>query len=391
MARSLLSVAFAAYVAAAAMIRDQPNLLMESRASCEQDDLAMAKLTMRTCQINWALDGDPKHKDMWASTAKVGCWTLLAYNTDKFFSSTVYQRGTDGRCALVFSGYHGALAGYARGMVSLQWPPTTWNMCGYQMYAPYVRLFQHHSSLGNWSMLMHKLAGPNSTCKGDPIFAAESMGGSTGEMLAACGNTGRLDELLPKGLQGLPGFHLQDLYTFGSPAATTVPITNTLRPDGCFRGKRIFFSGDAIAHFGTLHHLQHPRMDAVQIWPSEKGLDGKLTKPSAQAYPCESREAVADMHKEKPPPPRVKQEFQGERDPMQHSVTSYEADMQWFHNVGLGDLFSSEPNTVDRRFMENNDMEGREEEQLMQTSAARYASAHADLKPQRKMMRWGAH
>mmetsp|Transcript_41291 Transcript_41291/g.95601 ORF Transcript_41291/g.95601 Transcript_41291/m.95601 type:complete len:344 (-) Transcript_41291:103-1134(-) len=303
-------------------------------SQCEPDEVAFAKLTSRTCTINWALMNWQKS---FSDVEKVGCWNLQAFNTDQFMSSTLYQHERDGRCALVFSGYHGALAGYIRAGVSLVSPPTTWDVCGNKMYAPYVRLLRHHTHLANWSKLVHLMAGPATRCRGEPIFMAESMGGSSGEILAACANAGRLHELQEP---ALPGFHIQTLYTFGAPAASVEPITNSLRSDGCFKGKRIYFSGDGIAHFGSFFRLLHPRMDAVELWPADPKTGAN---PSAQAYACSSKEAVWDGKNTKPPPLQVDLHFKGKTDVSQHEITSYESDLQWLHDVGQDNLLSMEP------------------------------------------------
>lgn len=289
---------------------------------------------MVTCQLNWILN---KRSIMpfTMEDPRVGCWKLLGYNTDKFLSSTVFQNSQDGRCILSFSGYHGALAGYARGSSALTFPPQTWNACGHDFYAPYVRLLRHHAALSNFSKLMDTIAGPESPCKGELSFAAESMGGSCGEMLATCANQGRLKELLPQ--SKLDGFKLQNLYSFGTPAASATPMTNSLREDGCFKGKRIFLAADPIARFGTIYNMKHPRMDAVEIWPNGNG-----TNPSVQVYPCKAESTIHDDEHVKPAALVAELAYSVPNDGLQHEVATYEAILDWMQRAGKGSVIDSD-------------------------------------------------
>uniref|UniRef100_A0A7S2CID9 Uncharacterized protein n=1 Tax=Alexandrium andersonii TaxID=327968 RepID=A0A7S2CID9_9DINO len=289
-----------------------------------------ARLLLAALQSNFVLLGSPiaMSHSAWAHQS---CWSLLEYNTDKFLSSTVYQNQNDGRCVLAFSGYHGALAGYTRGTAALVWPPQTWNICGQDMYAPYVRLLRHHFSLANWSKLVHTFAGPAPVCKGELVFAAESMGGSAGEMLATCANNDMLHELMD---ENIPSFQLQTLYTYGASAASTKPMFNSLRKDGCFKGKRIYLSKDPVAQFGAFFNLKHPRMDAVEIWANEQGKN-----PSVRAYPCGSDEAITDMPHEKPPPVVADLHYNTAVDKIQHEVTTYAATIDWMQKAGKGSVF----------------------------------------------------
>jgi len=298
---------------------------------CEKDDIAFAKMTSMTCVVNWALKGERP----WSDLTPIGCWDMLAYNTDTFFSSTVYQNRQDKRCSLVFSGYHGALAGYIRGALSLVTPLTTWKLCGYDMYAPYVRLLRHHTSLGNWSKLTRLLAGPESTCKGEINFMAESMGGSSGEILAACANQGMIDQLQSK---SATPFKLQNLYTFGAPAASKQAIKNSLRKDGCFQGKRFFFASDVIAHLGSAVSLHHPNMDAVELWPQKTG-------PTLKAWRCGSPESRNDGIHPVPPPLKTEDRplFRGNVND-QHMITSYDDNLVWLNQAGgVDDVLGMEP------------------------------------------------
>mmetsp|Transcript_52542 Transcript_52542/g.163148 ORF Transcript_52542/g.163148 Transcript_52542/m.163148 type:complete len:356 (-) Transcript_52542:76-1143(-) len=326
-AQGQLLLALAVSVGCAAALRKAPGA-----TTCEHDDIAFARLTQVTCQMNWILmrsRGVPRL----AEAKHMGCWDMLGYNTDKFTSSTLYQNKEDGRCALAFSGYHGKLAGYIRGALALMWPPMTWDICGAKVYAPYARLLRHHTSLGNWSKLVHLMAGPQSTCQGELSFMAESMGGSSGEILAYCANAGRLHELQDA---SLPSFKLQTLYTYGAPASAAQPLTNTLREDGCFKGKRIFFSGDPIAGINKAIRIRHPRMDAVEIWPDKQ--------PAIQVYPCKSNSAVTDdKHKKPPPVQAASQTLVAGDDAVEHSVDSYMNSIAWMHKAGLGELFDADP------------------------------------------------
>jgi len=310
------------------------GLRMQGGETCEADEVSFALITSATCTINWSLKGQHSTMTM-DKVGKVGCWELRGYNTDKFLSSTVYQNAQDGRCVLSFSGYHGALAGYLRGSAALVWPPETWNLCGYDMYAPYVRLLRHHTSLGNWSTLMNLLAGPESPCRGELAFAAESMGGTAGEMLTACANNGSLHELMDA---STPHFNLQTLYTFGSPAGTVRPLVNNLREDGCFKGKRIYQSKDVIAHFGALYGMQHPRMDSVEIWTGSAGQ-----RPAVQLAHCDSEETVKDGDHAKPPAVATNLQWRQHLDLFNHEVTTYSDLIKWMQDAGKGEIFEEEP------------------------------------------------
>jgi len=306
--------------------------------TCEPDEVAFAQLTAATCVVNWAffnVPGAPANFTSPDRLANVGCWRLLGYNTDKFLSSTVYQNRQDGRCALAFSGYHGMLAGYLRGIGALVWPPQTWDMCGQKVYAPYARLMRHHTALANWSKLVHLMAGPESPCRGELTFTAESMGGSGGEMLAACASAGRLDELQDA---KLPSFRFQTLFTFGAPASAVEPLVNHAREDGCFKGKRIFFAQDPVAHFGAFFGLKHPRMDAIEIWPGNA-----TSNPSVKVYPCSSRESGEDAKHAQPSPVASDVRFdEGGLDKLQHEIYSYRSTLYWMNKAGKSSVFGAE-------------------------------------------------
>uniref|UniRef100_A0A7S1SET1 Uncharacterized protein n=1 Tax=Alexandrium catenella TaxID=2925 RepID=A0A7S1SET1_ALECA len=310
------------------------GLRVQEVGKCEEDEVAFAKMTTVTCMLNWVLKGDKRVLSL-HETQHQGCWDQLEYNTDKFLSSALYQNSQDGRCALIFSGYHGALAGYSRGVGALVWPPETWDVCGGDMYAPYVRLLRHHTSLGNWSTLMNLLAGPESPCRGELAFAAESMGGTAGEMLTACANNGSLHELMDA---STPHFNLQTLYTFGSPAGTVRPLVNNLREDGCFKGKRIYQSKDVIAHFGALYGMQHPRMDSVEIWTGSAGQ-----RPAVQLAHCDSEETVKDGDHAKPPAVATNLQWRQHLDLFNHEVTTYSDLIKWMQDAGKGEIFEEEP------------------------------------------------
>lgn len=268
--------------------------------------------------------------------SRVGCWNMIRYNTDKFLSSALWHNSEDGRCTLSFSGYHGSLAGYTRGVAALVWPPAAWNVCGQEMFAPYVRLMRHHMALSNWSAIVRKMAGPEAVCKGELTFAAESMGGSAGEQLAACANAGRQSELMDA---ALPHFTISSFYTYGAPAASVKPIVNPLREDGCFKGKRIFFATDPIAHIGALFNLQHPRMDAVEIWtPKTRGVN-----PSLRALSCKGDLVLGDEEHVKPPQENASISFASHVDKLSHEVTTYKAVTEWLEKIGEDGVFQNEP------------------------------------------------
>mmetsp|Transcript_85545 Transcript_85545/g.265993 ORF Transcript_85545/g.265993 Transcript_85545/m.265993 type:complete len:352 (-) Transcript_85545:105-1160(-) len=302
--------------------------------TCDEDEVSFARITTETCGINWVLNGQRPYSTI-EGISRQGCWEMKAYNTDNFLSSTVWQNSQDGRCALSFSGYHGKLVGYLRGMAALVWPPQVWNVCGHKMFAPYVRLLRHHLALGNWSKMVNTIAGPDTTCKGELTFVAESMGGSAGEMLAACADAGRLDELADG---KLPSFKFQTLYTFGSPASALQPLSNSQRKDGCFKGKRIFFAEDPIAHIGALFHLQHPRMDAIEIWPGTS-----TSNPSVKVYPCSAPAATEDAKHEQPPAVATGLEATKETDQFQHEISTYGATIKWMQEAGEGGIFEADP------------------------------------------------
>lgn len=326
------------FVAASALLGSAAGLraraVQESEKACGADDVNFAKITANSCGINWIISGRNRQNLSMASEVgeQPGCWKMRAYNTDKFLSSTLYQNERDGRCIIGVSGYHGLLAGYIRGGISVVSPPRTWNVCGAEMFAPYVRLFRHHTKLGNWSKIINFIAGPDSSCKGELALTAESMGGASGEMLAYCANAGRLHELQDA---SLPNFTLQTLYTFGSQASARQPLTNRFREDGCFKGKRIFFSLDALSHVNLVFNMKHARMDAVEIWQG---------KPVAvKVYECKSKTAVNDNMHKKPAPLKNLTMNTKSHDLVQHSVDDYASVMEMMHSAGLDAIFDEPP------------------------------------------------
>jgi len=280
---------------------------------CEQEDVSFAVMSMRICTLNWVIMGQTGPNG-WKDTNDVGCWKLKAYNTDEFLSSGWYQN-TNGECALIFSGYHGKLVGYTRATLSLAWPPVRYEMCGNKMYAPYVRLLRHHTTLGNWSKIMNGIAGPQTTCKGGISLAAESMGGSSLEIMASCAALGELRQLQNASLP--PSFPVKQLYTFGAPAASVRPIKNPLSESGCWKGKRIFQSSDYIARLGsTLGPLKHPYMEALEIQELPEGI-------SHQEYSCKSKGATNDGMQPMPPADNRTRSNQQAAANMVHEVTEY--------------------------------------------------------------------
>jgi len=306
--------------------------LRQRQENCGADDINFAAITLNSCSLNWDLREKAKIEKSRHVGDHKGCWERLAYNTDKFMSSTLYQNKQDGRCALGFSGYHGALAGYIRGAFALTWPPKSERACGRMLFSPYLRLLRHHTNLSNWSSMVHLFAGPDRVCQGEVTLTAESMGGSAGEMLAWCGNNGRLADVQSP---SLPNYTIETLFTFGAPASAVEPLNNTLREDGCFKGKRILYSSDPIAKFNRMFNVKHPRMDAVIIYPGKK--------PAVKIFACASQEAISDGMNGKKPKAAMANDTLSQKDPMSHAVSSYMDTIRYMNAHGLADLFDEQP------------------------------------------------
>jgi len=194
-----------AVLASAACLAGAVGTAETAKRCWRPDDVAYAVMTQRICELNWALFqfGIPGYPPpSWNATAKVlGCWNLMAYNTNKYLSSGVYQSSVDNRCVLVFSGFHGALTGYLKAMAALINPPERWSMCKNQLYAPFVKVLRAHTALKNWTRIVDFIAGPKSTCAGGTAtLLGESVGGSLAEIFATCSATGDLAQVQPKAL-----------------------------------------------------------------------------------------------------------------------------------------------------------------------------------------------
>mmetsp|Transcript_107998 Transcript_107998/g.348588 ORF Transcript_107998/g.348588 Transcript_107998/m.348588 type:complete len:356 (+) Transcript_107998:57-1124(+) len=282
-----------AVLASAACLAGAVGTAETAKRCWRPDDVAYAVMTQRICELNWALFqfGIPGYPPpSWNATAKVlGCWNLMAYNTNKYLSSGVYQSSVDNRCVLVFSGFHGALTGYLKAMAALINPPERWSMCKNQLYAPFVKVLRAHTALKNWTRIVDFIAGPKSTCAGGTAtLLGESVGGSLAEIFATCSATGDLAQVQPK---ALPRVQVKELYTYGAMASSAFPLHNYsgvhLQKSSCFRGKRYFHSKDAISKLGNDFLLVHPHMDAVEIF------DGKAKQTFLQ-YACRSIDATWD-------------------------------------------------------------------------------------------------
>mmetsp|Transcript_71391 Transcript_71391/g.220700 ORF Transcript_71391/g.220700 Transcript_71391/m.220700 type:complete len:344 (+) Transcript_71391:89-1120(+) len=283
------------------------------------DDISYAEMTTRICQVNWVFMGQSGYH--WKDVDQVGCWKLKALNTNALMSSGVYQNENDGRCTLVFSGYHGKLRGaYSAITDTVKLWRNKQEMCGYTVYQPFVRLLQIHTASGNWSKIADALGGPSSTCTHVTV-AAESMGGSVGEILAACANQGLLSQ---SGLQNasLPTFQIQKLYTFGSVAPATEPIRNPLRADGCFEGLRLYIHGDFYVGMGHHIGMSHSRVDAREIFHTRSGGVAR------RDYACNSTDAIGDKRHKPPPASEAISAQQRVNDMSNHEITTYMRDMR---------------------------------------------------------------
>jgi len=301
------------------------------------DDIAYSMMTERICKINWVLSN--KATMRWVDVKSVGCWKLLAFNTDNYMSSGVYQNQNDNRCTLVFSGYHGKLVGGMKAISdTVQIPPKKVQMCGNNMYEPFVKLMRRHFSLANWSNVAEALGGRGTTCS-DISVTAESMGGSAAEILAGCANMGQLETLQNK---SLPSFKISSLFTFGGIGPSTEPIKNPSRSDGCFPGMRFFISGDMYAGLGKTIGLHHSRMDATEIFHTSSGVSRRI-------YSCQSDDAVNDSKHKAPPASEALAMLTGNADATNHEITTYKKDLELFHNISWEDKGrpeSENPNRV---------------------------------------------
>jgi len=278
-------------------------------------------MTTRVCHVNWVLLGKVEYK--WEHVQDVGCWTLKALNTNDLMSSAVYQNRNDGRCTLVISGYHGRLQGTKQAIAdNVQLGKNKVKLCGYDIYEPFVRLMNTHTSQANWSSVADALGGPGSTCSSVTV-AGESLGGSVGEILAACANQGMLS-----GIQNasLPVWKIQKLFTFGSIAPAVQPIRNALREDGCFEGSRLFISGDVYAGMGSLIGTRHAQMEAVEFFHSKSGV-------SHRTYACDSKDAVENRKHRAPPLSEAMTVLKRSDDWSNHEVTTYMSDLRAVHNI----------------------------------------------------------
>jgi len=319
---------------AAGLLGGVSGLRVETKQRCEPDDVSFAEITAHACSINWQIAEQAQGKNHdFNKSETVSCWKRLAYNTDKFLSSILYQH-EDGRCVIGMSGYHGALVGYMRGVFALLMPPVDRDACGARMYAPFLRLLRHHTALGNWSKMVHLINGDNKTCTGPITIAAESMGGSAAEMLAYCGNNGMQGEVQDP---SLPNFQTMSLYSYGAPASSSFPLNNSLREDGCFKGKRILFKGDPIATFIGAFKQKHAYTDTVLVYGSKK----KTTPPAIRVFECRSDNATTDRSHKRPRDMPVNGSFK--LDGIAHSVYTYRDMMQFAHNHSFDDIFAETP------------------------------------------------
>eukprot|EP00408_Alexandrium_pacificum_P062158 CAMPEP_0171171048 /NCGR_PEP_ID=MMETSP0790-20130122/9020_1 /TAXON_ID=2925 /ORGANISM="Alexandrium catenella, Strain OF101" /LENGTH=350 /DNA_ID=CAMNT_0011635897 /DNA_START=73 /DNA_END=1125 /DNA_ORIENTATION=+ len=320
------------FLVASVALASSASGLRQRRGSCGEDDVNFAEIALYTGYTNW----DLRNSSKWEKSGNVGdhdgCWERMAYNTDMYMSSTVYQNKQDGRCVLGFSGYHGRLAGYVRAIFDLTMPPETQFTCGRMLFSPYVKLLRHHTGLGNWSKLVRLFAGPDRVCEGELTLTGHSMGGSVAEMLAWCGNNGSLAELQDA---SLPNYTIETLFTFGAPATAAEPLTNTLREDGCFKGRRIFFDWDPIEKFNRMFNVKHPHMDAVMIYPGQQ--------PAVKVFGCDSQQAVSGTMYGNRPPPIPTHDALAQSDLASHSIESYRDTLKYMNAHDLAGLFDALP------------------------------------------------
>jgi len=293
---------------------------------CVLDDVVFAKIAANSCMLN----KDADNKTLREEDQTVGgpaCWKLLAYNTDEYLTSTLYRNQQSGQCIIGISGYHDIFVG----AFAMTFPPGTRKFCGSRVFAPYVRVVKHHTNLSNWSTIVNLVAGPEAACSGEVALAGESLGGAVGEVIAHCSTAGSLHEVHGP---GLPDFAVQTLYTFGAPATAERPLNNSLHEDGCFKGKRIFFSTDPIATWHRFAGLQHAKMDSVEVYPAKKQA------PSVANYACNSKFASRDGRDGKRPPPLPTNETV-ETEGIPHAITEYQEILDFTHKHGWKGIFGA--------------------------------------------------
>jgi len=222
-----------------------------------------------------------------------GCWRKVISlhslpEARPLVEASVFQHGNE--CLLGLSGQMNGKEWFSTdkfGYFMDQDPVLAEDLCGKRTvrgFATKAKLFFNHS---DWAPLSAVLA--SGACSGGVTIAGSSMGGILGEILAGCANRGSLVEL--QGSSSRP-FHVDGLYTFGTPPIATTPISNRLTNGSCFPGKRIFRASnvstwgatDLVAFSTASIGYVHPLQDAVQLIELPNGsFETKL-------YPCASEE-----------------------------------------------------------------------------------------------------
>lgn len=260
-------------LASLSLIREKPlpvHLRRYSRVpfNCRNDEvfLAAAEMVAKVCKMGKVLQEGPDMAQFLRSQ-QLDCWALRVWNTDKLFSSGVWQR--DDTCILAISGYHTELAGAMRTMSDSMTPDERWDMCGTSIYAPVVRLFRDHAKLANWSHVTQFLRSQD-RCK--RIFVTgESLGGSMALALTTCAyqKSNEIPKLIDR--PDAKDFRVNAAFTFGALPISQPAGSNALRTDGCLPGKRIVDTDDfPVSYFSQMHLTNgelnvYPQMDALSI------------------------------------------------------------------------------------------------------------------------------
>mmetsp|Transcript_58931 Transcript_58931/g.108872 ORF Transcript_58931/g.108872 Transcript_58931/m.108872 type:complete len:427 (+) Transcript_58931:54-1334(+) len=99
--------------------------------------------------------------------------------------------------------------------------------------------------------------------------AGHSLGGALAEIFAACANYDQLHRVARNAKTRLT---VDKVYSTGSPAVSTVPVSNPKHPSGCFDGIRAFISDqwhyDVVAACTGLIHFKHPYLKPMAIQDS---------------------------------------------------------------------------------------------------------------------------
>jgi len=210
----------------------------------------------------------------------VSGWDLVKHwNTaDERGCSYVEQAGIyrrDGRCVLTFSSTERV------SNISTNAKPFPRDWCGLKSvqagYANRLDVFMNGVRFQEFMDFLNS----DTECPNGIIGVGHSMGAGLISLMAVCGNN--------KGL-----FKMNELYTFAGPGVSKKQLTNSLSPDGCFKGARIYnqdrFMQDPIPALSSPFGYKHPKLAEIRL-KQQRGKPIEVIK-----YRCDDKHVKTHPH-----------------------------------------------------------------------------------------------